>query len=500
MLKFPSTSLSSGIESPNALEQAKTCNEVAQLLFPEAKGPAFLESESTNLSAPPSLQLLDLNDDFWAATLPYTVFVQEEGQFRQYQQSGLYEQITESALANQVIANLNLAAPHFPRCLKIDSFLNLKNRQRIKAVVERAKDLLAVDQSVFLSPTHLSLRNGIFNLGNNTFAPHSPQTPAKERMDVQYDPNAEPKMFLKAFLHHILEPEDIDLLQRYCSQILQGINYSQKILVLTGDAGWGKSSLMKILCSLIGWGRIGILRDQLFRDALELCHYNRKHLLYHPDMPTEFLNDAKAGIVKQLVGQDPLWAEKKDGERMVLEGHFPVILACNGKPKIKIDEDTDAWARRLVMLNFKKPTHEKHLGKLAELIATERSGILNWLLEGRMKLLKDGLQLTLTPQQKARTNLLLLASDSPSAFVRSCLIKKKDAVLGVVELYEKYQEWCKGHQLAPFSSKEFSKTAKTEIEISFGLKCRHDLAIEDGGVMRGWKGLGLIAGQKTGQF
>ena len=46
------------------------------------------------------------------------------------------------------------------------------------------------------------------------------------------------------------------------------------------------------------------------------------------------------------------------------------------------------------------------------------AGILNWLLEGRTKLAKAKLQLTQTPEQKARSVNLLLASDSPSAFVR----------------------------------------------------------------------------------
>lgn len=123
--------------------------------------------------------------------------------------------------------------------------------------------------------------------------------------------------------------------------------------------------------------------------------------------------------------------EGEDG-RMVLEGHYPVILACNGKPKIHLDQDTDAWLRRLVVLSLKTPDHEQHYGKLADLILkTESSGILNWLLEGRAKLAKDKLQLTQTPEQKARAPTLLLASDSPAAFVRSCLVKKRNAELGL---------------------------------------------------------------------
>jgi hypothetical protein len=80
-----------------------------------------------------------------------------------------------------------------------------------------------------------------------------------------------------------------------------------------------------------------------------------------------------------------------------------------------------------------------------------------------------------TPEQKESAATLLLASDSPAAFVRACLIKKREAELGVVDLYEHYQGWCRLNHLRSFPSKPFSRIAKEEIEITWGLKLRHDL-------------------------
>ena len=161
--------------------------------------------------------------------------------------------------------------------------------------------------------------------------------------------------------------------------------------------------------------------------------------------------------------------------------------------------DTDAWLRRLVVLSLKTPTHEQHVGKMGELILkTESAGILNWLLEGRTKLAKDRLQLTQTSEQKERATTLLLSSDSPAAFVRSCLLKKKGSELGVVDLYSHYQEWCRENHVRPFASRAFTSTAKEEIEIGLGMKLRHDLEGETGKAKRGWKGLGLLGRIATG--
>ena len=58
-----------------------------------------------------------------------------------------------------------------------------------------------------------------------------------------------------------------------------------------------------------------------------------KHFLYHPDLPTEFLDRPEASIFKQLVGGDPLWANRKnegDG-RIVMQGHFPFSFGLQRK-------------------------------------------------------------------------------------------------------------------------------------------------------------------------
>jgi hypothetical protein len=93
---------------------------------------------------------------------------------------------------------------------------------------------------------------------------------------------------------------------------------------------------------------------------------------------------------------------------------------------------------------------------------------------------------------------LLLASDSPAAFVRSCLAERKNAELGVLDLYEHYEKWCRLNHLRPFASKAFSRVAEYEIEITFGLKVRHDLPGENRRASRAWKGLALVETADSG--
>jgi hypothetical protein len=82
--------------------------------------------------------------------------------------------------------------------------------------------------------------------------------------------------------------------------------------------------------------------------------------------------------------------------------------------------------------------------------------------------------------------------DSPAAFVRCSLVQKKDAELGVLDRYAHYQNWCRLNHVRPFASKAFSQVAKDEMEISFGLKVRHDLPGENQRARRGWKNVALV--------
>jgi hypothetical protein len=62
------------------------------------------------------------------------------------------------------------------------------------------------------------------------------------------------------------------------------------------------------------------------------------------------------------------------------------------------------------------------------------------------------------------------------------------------DLYSRYQQWRRNNHLRSFPSKPFSRIAKEEIEITWGLKLRHDLPGDNGKPRRGWRGLALVEG------
>jgi phage/plasmid-associated DNA primase len=78
---------------------------------------------------------------------------------------------------------------------------------------------------------------------------------------------------------------DIALIQRWAGLALLGVNLSQKILLLTGTPGGGKSTLVSVLTGIIGKGNVGMLRTELLGDRFEIGRLSGKTLHYGPDVP-----------------------------------------------------------------------------------------------------------------------------------------------------------------------------------------------------------------------
>src|ERR1039458_2539198 len=197
---------------PPPTAQATTANEAAGLVFPKIAEHfnAFWEKEAEMTEAP-SIQLLDLNEEFWALTVgplgspeTPTVFVASENQFRRYSKTkGIYEPISESAVTSGILGNLDLCAEFLPRRVQLASFLALKNRQILKSVVDRVRDLLAVedDDAFFQDRKHLHLAflNGTLQIDTGNFHASEPGRPVKESLPLKYDPQAKCDIFLGSF-------------------------------------------------------------------------------------------------------------------------------------------------------------------------------------------------------------------------------------------------------------------------------------------------------------
>ena len=210
-------------------------------------------------------------------------------------------------------------------------------------------------------------------------------------------------------------------------------------------------------------------------------------------MPENFLNQRGASILKSLTGYDPLTLEfKNSNESPSIICRFNVIVTCNSRLTVHLEGDTDAWRRRLAIIEYQKPKPDKVIADLDQLILrTESSGVLNWMLEGLDKLRADGWQLHLTPSQQTTVDNLLLESDGHAVFSRECLRRDASQSLTVPDCFAAYVEFCNQHGWTALTRNRFTPAITDEVVRQFGITSRNDILDTNQKSQRGWKGLSL---------
>jgi P4 family phage/plasmid primase-like protien len=334
----------------------------------------------------------------------------------------------------------------------------------------------------------------MLRLSDRKLLPFASSYRRRNKLAVRFDQKATCKVFLETLMRPALEQDDLDLLQRACGLFLIGKNLAQKILLLIGTAGGGKGTFIRVLSGIIGLLNVAALRTQLLTERFETSRFLGKTLLYGADVPAHFLNTFGASVLKMLVGGDPTTFEfKGSNERPNIVCYFNAVISCNSRLVVHLEGDAEAWRRRLVIVDYHQPKPERPDSKLSDLIlASEASGVLNWMLEGLDKLRADDWQLLMTSNQRAMVDNLLLESDALTLFVREALVKDEYSQLTVSTAFGAYVSYCNNRGWrATLSRKRFGDDISDAVTRAHGLTVRHDIKTHTGHAQRGWVGLAI---------
>ena len=279
------------------------------------------------------------------------------------------------------------------------------------------------------------------------FVSFSPEFYSRNQSPIPFNEYAPCPRFLNELLKPATSHDDAILIQKYTGLCLLGNNLVQRILILDGEAGRGKSTISIIIQKLVGLNNVTELRTSHLDSRFELFRYLKKTLLTGVDVPGDFLSKKGAYVLKALVGGDILDAEQKGGTgNFPLQGNFSVVITSNSRLQVRLDGDIGAWRRRLFIVRFEGPVPKKKIPDFAGVLITEEgSGILNWALCGLQMVLEDirihG-DIQLTDAQSGVVDALLAESDSLRHFLSDCVVSDENSNLTVSEIEEAYAEYC----------------------------------------------------------
>ena len=292
----------------------------------------------------------------------------------------------------------------------------------------------------------IALANGTLYL-DGTFQEGKPEI-VRNRLPVRYDPKAPQPTHWLRFLSDLLYPEDIPTVQEFIGYCLIPSNKGQRMMVIKGNGGEGKSQIGVVLSRLFGCnmkdGSIGKISENRFARA-DLEH---TLLCVDDDMRMEALR--QTNYVKSIVtAQGQMDLERK------------------GKPLSRVD-DPD----------------------IAEKMAAEVEGILLWAFEGLQRLVKNGFQFTESDRAKRNRELVKRDNNNVFDFLESegYIRLKADACTSSKELYEVYKMWCEENSLNAIKARGFSD-ALIANQRRYNLESTNNIVNSSGRRVRGFVGI-----------
>lgn len=444
----------------------------------------------------------DLSEDFMAATLGKgdspVVFITEENRFYGYSPAkGIFVEVSGDALAVRLSQTLHEAAVALRGGLdEHNLFFKQRDSQILRGTVARARGVLETKGEFFdgSNQNGIACANGFLELPGRRLVEFAPVQRRRNKLAVSYDADATAPKFMRDLLESALDGDDIDVLKRWSGQAVRGENAAQKMLVLTGTAGGGKGTVVRVITGIIGQRNVGSLRPSHLAERFELGRLLGRSLLYGADVPEDFLNCKGASVLKALTGGDPVTLEfKGSNARPEIICRFNVLATCNSRLSVRLEGDEEAWRRRLAIIEYAKSKPQNVIHDLSEqLLKDEGPGILNWMLDGLEQLRADGFDLKLNERQKKRVDDLLLASQSEIMFVKECIKSSPTGELFAGDALDKYLHFCEERGWTPLRKEQFSKRFADLLARQFFVSQRHDLVDDQGNTRRGWKGIVCI--------
>jgi putative DNA primase/helicase len=238
----------------------------------------------------------------------------------------------------------------------------------------------------------LNLQNGVLDLATFTILPHSSDFGFRHILPYSYDDSAKCPRFDKFLKEVTLNRQDLeDILLEFMGYAISGDDcWIHKALVLIGEGGNGKSTLNKVLKSLVpkdtGYSALTMsaLNHATNRTMLEGRLFN----IGDENSPKSFMNN---DTFKSLVSGDDVDVKHLYAQPYTIRNRAKMIFNCNKMPDS--DDNTNAMIRRLLFVPFDaqfdsgSENTDLHIDTK---LAAELPGILNRCIEGYLRLKKQG--------------------------------------------------------------------------------------------------------------
>lgn len=311
----------------------------------------------------------------------------------------------------------------------------------------------------------LNLKNGVLDLRSLELLPHSRDDMFTYCLDYEYDPNADCPLF-KKFIAEVLVREgttetDISLVKLFQELLGYSLTPETKREVMVwmfGEGGNGKSVAISVIEGLLGPMSMSIdFQTVGIPGNYDLADIPGKRVLFSTEAErNKFMAE---GYIKRIVTGDTINTRPIYGSTIRFKSTAKIWWSMNDKPLIR--DTTDSMWRRMKLIPFLRKFEE---GKnadpdLTNKLLNELSGILNWAIQGLIRLKVDGKFTQSDAADEAKRQYREEANPVAQWLsTQTCRTNRPNTLQGA--LFQNYMEWCNKQNERPVTSTQFGKDLK----------------------------------------
>ncbi len=303
--------------------------------------------------------------------------------------------------------------------------------------------------------------NGFLDINGNLID-NSPDNKSRFYIDLNYNKNDKCpetiKLFESWFINDADKEQKIEVLREFIGASIfgQATKYNTAI-ILNGDGENGKSTLQRLISNIFPKRYVTAVAPTDWHDKFSVINLNDKRINVINELPKDkaTIRDDK---IKGIISGDPQHAGEKHKANFTFIPKCGHIFSCNKLPNVA--DDTHGFWRRWIVLNLSRLFNDdKKQIDIENSIDHEKSGILNWVIEGflnlkaRKKYIEPQSSIEIKNQWKIDTN-------SIRAFINDCCEVDANAKTPAKPIYEAYIKYAERSGYAKSNAANFGKDIK----------------------------------------
>jgi putative DNA primase/helicase len=305
------------------------------------------------------------------------------------------------------------------------------------------------------------LQNGVYNWREKALLPWTSRIYTTVKLPISYDPNMDCPYWKQALSDWIPSEETRNFLQEFTGLCLIPDTSFRTAVFLYGSGSNGKSMFLDVFHLLFGEALVSIPLHRL-AERFETAYLQNKLVNICGDIDAKYI--AETGIIKTIITGDKIHAEFKHGKQFDFTPVVRLMFSSNTLPPVA--DKTHAWYTRWKYVKFPRtfpvnPTYKLEYEKIFE---KEASGILNWALEGLIRL-KENNKWTESEDMIKSEVEYRSENDNVAAFLQD-FVETSDLTSDCVPtsvLHRCYKDWLERYMTGTrgVSMVEFSKRVQT---------------------------------------